>query len=238
MRTIYYWSFFVISLIIETFKTKKFIKRKNDIPKQEYETKMNEIAGKWSQKQLNNSGSTIHVKGHENIPEEAVLFVSNHQGNFDIAIFLSLINKNKGYIAKHEILRVPVLNMWMEELRCIAMDRSDIKQSLQAILEGIKILKDGYSLVIFPEGTRSLDGKMKPFKAGSFKLATKTGVPIVPVTIDGSHKMLKSGTMKIIPATVHVTIHPPIEVKNLTRDEQTELPQKVQKIIESALVKD
>lgn len=235
MRTIYYWCFLFVSLAIETLKAKRLMARKNTFTKGEYETKINTLVSKWSLKQLKNSGSTIHVKGHENIPKEAVLFVSNHQGNFDTAIFLSYVNKNKGYIAKKEMLKFPFIGVWMQELRCVAMDRGDLKQSLQAILEGIKILKDGYSLVIFPEGTRSLDGKMKPFKAGSFKLATKSGVPIVPVTIDGSHKMLKSGTLKINPTTVYVTIHPPLEVKNLTKDEQAQLPQQVQGIIQSAL---
>lgn len=236
MRTLYWYLYFAISITLLTPKLKMLQCKKSTMPKDEYETKVNEIVSKWALKQIKNSGSKIYVKGHENIPEGPVLFISNHQSSFDIAILLSCIKKNKGFIAKEDMNKIPLLKIWMKELRCLFLDRNDMKKSLQTILEGIKILKDDYSMVIFPEGTRSLDGKLNEFKAGSFKLATKTGVPIVPVTIDGSYKILKSGKIKINPSTVYVTIHPFVEIKNLDKEQQKLIPNKVKNIIESGFI--
>src|SRR5699024_1808110 len=91
-----------------------------------------------------------------------------------------------GFIAKVELTKFPIVSQWMKEMKCIFMDRSDRRQSLQSIKEGINILKNGHSMVIFPEGTRSKSDAMGEFKAGSMTLATKSGVPIVPITISGS----------------------------------------------------
>lgn len=234
MRTLYWYLYFAISITLLTPKLKRLQLKKGTMSKEEYETTVNEIVSKWALKQIKNSGATIHVKGHENIPEGPVLFISNHQSSFDIAILLSYVKKNKGFIAKEDMNKIPLLKTWMKELRCLFIDRNDMRKSLQTIREGIKILKDDYSMVIFPEGTRSLDGKLNEFKAGSFKLATKTGVPIVPVTIDGSYKILKSGSIKINPATVYVTIHPFVEIKNLEKDKLIEIPNKIKNIIQSS----
>lgn len=235
MRTIYWYLYFTTSLIIYSVKLKSLSSSKSKLSKEEYETKVNKIVSKWTKKQIKNSGAKIYIKGLENIPDDRALFISNHQSSFDIAILITYINKNKGFVAKEEMFKIPFMRAWMKELRCVSIDRNNMKKSLQAILEGIKILNDGYSMVIFPEGTRSLDGKVKEFKAGSFKLATKTGAPIVPITIDGSYRMLKSGSFKINPAKVYVTIHPAISVDNLNKEEQKNLPSRVQSIIESKL---
>jgi len=235
MRTLYWYLYFFLSLGISSNKLRSLRAKKGNISKEDYETRVNEIASNWSKKQIKNSGAKIYLEGIENIPEERVLFISNHQSSFDIAILMSYINKNKGFVAKKEMFEIPFLRAWMKELRCVSIDRTNMKKSLQAILEGIQILKDDYSMVIFPEGTRSIDGHMKEFKPGSFKLATKTGAPIVPVTIDGSYKILRSGSLKINPANVYVTIHPPIYVKDLDKEEQKIIPDKVQDIIQSKL---
>ena len=115
------------------------------------------------------------------------------------------------------------------------MDRSDIKQSLKIILEGIEVLKKGHSLVVFPEGTRSQCDEMHQFKHGSFKLATKSKVPIVPVTLDGTYKLRELYGGKITPARVDVYVHDPIPTEGLTKDEINELPEKVMQIIATKL---
>ena len=115
------------------------------------------------------------------------------------------------------------------------MDRSSLKKSAAAIIEGVNILKNGYSLVIFPEGTRSKGGPMCEFKAGSFKLATKAKVPIVPVTINGSYKLMEANNNMIKPAEVDLYIHPMIETYNLTKEEEKQLHTVVENIIKSKL---
>ncbi len=150
---------------------------------------------------------------------------------------MASIKKDTGFVSKIEIKKMPLVNQWMEFIHCIFMDRNDMKQSLKTILEGISILKSGFSLVVFPEGTRSKSDTMRDFKPGSFKLALKAKVPIVPVTIDGSYKIMEKNNGKIKPAHVDVYIHKPIYTKNLTKEEESELHIKVHEIIKSKLTK-
>lgn len=115
------------------------------------------------------------------------------------------------------------------------MDRHDMKQSAQVIIDGIKQLKSGINMVIFPEGTRSKTGALGDFKAGSFKLATKSKCPIVPITIDGTRNIMEANNYFIKKQNINLYIHPPIDVTTLTKEETAELPDKVKEIIESDL---
>ena len=230
-RTIYWYKYFFVSLALLNKRFNKHIANKANIPISEYEDLVNNEARIWCNKQIKNAGAKINITGEENIPTGAVLFVANHQSSFDIAILFALVDKNKGFVSKDSIFKIPFLKKWMFELKCISINRKDVKEALKTILKGIDILKNGYSLVIFPEGTRSLDGELLPFKAGSFKLATKSKVPIVPITIDGSINILKKGDPFIYPATVNMTIHPPIFTKDLTKEEQVLLPDQVRNIV-------
>ena len=192
----------------------------------------------WSRILLKVAGVKVTVHGLENIPTDTnVLYIGNHQGNFDIPIYMSQIPGLKGFVSKIEVKKIPGVRTWMEYMYCVFMDRSSIRKSGEAIIEGIKILKSGHSLVIFPEGTRSKGDNMGDFKAGSFKLATKSKVPIVPVTMNGSYKIMENSKKKWIvkPSHVNLYIHPAIETANLTKEEQDVLPTKVYEIIKSKL---
>ena len=192
----------------------------------------------WSRILLKVAGVKVTVHGLENIPTDTnVLYIGNHQGNFDIPIYMSQIPGLKGFVSKIEVKKIPGVRTWMEYMYCVFMDRSSIRKSGEAIIEGIKILKSGHSLVIFPEGTRSKGDNMGDFKAGSFKLATKSKVPIVPVTMNGSYKIMENSKKKWIvkPSHVDLYIHPAIETANLTKEEQDVLPTKVYEIIKSKL---
>jgi 1-acyl-sn-glycerol-3-phosphate acyltransferase len=176
------------------------------------------------------------VTGEENLHKEGpVLFVSNHQGNFDIPILLGFIDKPKAFIAKKELTKIPILRTWMEYMQCVFIDRSDARQSLKAINRGAELLQEGYSQVIFPEGTRSEDGTLREFKPGSLKLALKANVPIIPITIKGSYNMMPKGDWKIKAAKVEVIISPPVSTENVSVKESNELTEKVKTIIESHL---
>lgn len=235
-KTIIWYLDFAISLCCQTphlFKLKKLEKQGKISGKDSY---AHEVTTKWALKRLNHSGATVIVHGKENIPtDQNVVFMSNHQSNFDIALFMSHVDAPKGFISKIEMAKVPLLKEWMESIHCVFMDRSTLKGAASAIVEGIKLIKSGYSLVIFPEGTRSKGDQMTEFKAGSFKLATKPKVPIVPVTINGSYKLLEGNGNRIKAGTVEVYIHPAIETATLTKDELNELPTRVQNIIGSKL---
>ena len=236
LRTIAWYSNFAGSLVFkipQMYKVKR-LQRKPD--RQESIKYIHDVTSKWARRNVKISGAKVNVFGEENIPKDIpVVFIGNHQGNFDIALFMSYINKPKGYIAKIEMKKVPVISTWMEYMNCVFMDRSNLRKSAQAIIEGVKILKGGHSLVIFPEGTRSKGGAVGEFKAGSFKLATKAKVPIIPITIDGSYKLMEQNKSKIKPAEVNLYIHPMIETKELSKEEQNELPERVKNIICSKL---
>ncbi len=123
------------------------------------------------------------------IPDEPVLFVSNHQGSFDIPLLLGYIDKPKAFIAKWELRYLPFIGSWMKELGCIFIKRNDFRQTLKAFKGAGEVFKKGQSLVIFPEGTRSRSSKLGEFKRGSLKIALREKVPVVPVTIKGSYKL-------------------------------------------------
>ncbi|MBE6052807.1 MAG: 1-acyl-sn-glycerol-3-phosphate acyltransferase [Clostridium sartagoforme] len=192
----------------------------------------------WARTLLKVAGVKVTVHGLENIPKDKnVLYIGNHQGNFDIPIYISEIPGLKGFVSKIEVKKIPGVRTWMEHMYCVFMDRGSLRKAGEAIIEGVKILKKGHSLVIFPEGTRSKGNAMGEFKAGSFKLATKSKVPIVPVTMDGSYKVMENSKSKwlIKPANINLYIHPAIETSNLSKDEQDALPSKVHEIIKSKL---
>lgn len=237
IRTIIWFIWFALSLIISTpfiFRVKYLIK-KNRI--EESEALIYKCTNIWANSLLKLAGVKVNVHGVENIPKDkTVLFVGNHQGNFDIPIYITQIPKVIGFISKIEVEKIPLVRTWMNFLHCVFMDRSNLRKSGEAIINGIKNLKAGHSIVIFPEGTRSKGGPIKEFKAGSFKLATKSKCPIVPVTMDGSFKIMEHGNGPWIkPATVNLYFHPAIETANLTKEEQDILPKTVQSIIASKI---
>jgi 1-acyl-sn-glycerol-3-phosphate acyltransferase len=177
----------------------------------ERDTCANEVARNWARKAIAANGSKIKIFGIENVPTTGgVLFISNHQSNFDIPIFIGFIPRDKGFIAKVELMKVPVFRMWMKALGCIIVNRHDARQSLLALNLAAERLKEGHSLVVFPEGTRSSDGKLGHFKSGGFKLAFMAEVPIVPLTINGSMDIMPKGTSLIKSAEVEVIISPPV----------------------------
>ncbi|SDB64880.1 1-acyl-sn-glycerol-3-phosphate acyltransferase [Butyrivibrio sp. INlla16] len=138
------------------------------------------------------SGAKLTVIGEENVPKDtAVLYVGNHRSYYDIVLSYSRVPRITGYIAKKEILKVPILSQWMRNMDCLFLDRDDIRQGLQVILSAIDKVKNGISITIYPEGTRNGTDEMLPFHKGSFKIAQKTGCPIVPMTINNSNAIFE-----------------------------------------------
>lgn len=179
----------------------------------------------------------LTVNGRENLPAEGpVLYVSNHQGYGDIPICCAALDTVQlGFIAKEDLFKIPVFGKWMTRVRCLPMNREDVRAAMRDIQEGISYINDGFSLLIFPEGTRSRGGRTKEFKKGSLKLACKPGIPVIPITIDGSYKLYEE-TGKVLKNTdITLTIHPAIPTADMSKQEQNHLSETVQEIIESAL---
>ncbi len=138
-------------------------------------------------------GMKYTVLGTENVPKDTpVLYAANHRSLLDAALGYIAVPNLTGFVAKKEIRKVPFLNLWMYNVNCLFLDRSDIKAGLKVILTCIDYIKDGYSIFIAPEGTRSHEKDPLPFKDGSLKPAQKTGCPIIPVAITGTDDLFEN----------------------------------------------
>lgn len=235
LRTIIWFIYFWISLIL-LIPSRIKVKRLENMGKIEEKDKLVDKTVKhWADSLLKLSGCEVEVIGEEHIPKDRnVLFVSNHQGNFDIPILIKHLEKPKGFIAKKEMERFPMVSNWMKKMPCVFMDRDNPRESIKAIKEGTELLKSGYSLVIFPEGTRSSDGNLGEFKAGGLRLATKSKVDIVPVTIDGTKDIMKKDGWIIRPAKVKIIVSPVINMSDYEGDTK-ELSEKIHNIISENL---
>ena len=194
------------------------------------------ITRTWARQLVRLAGGRVEVSGLENLPASGgMLFVSNHQGAFDIPLLLGYIPVLKGFVSKKENFRLPIVSVWMKLLHCIILDRKDLRQSARAIARGIRDLKAGRSLVIFPEGTRSKSGTLNRFKEGSFKLATRSGATIVPLTIDGSYRLLEGNRGRIGPGVVRLHVHAPVILAQLPAEKRNDPAEWVRGIIASRL---
>lgn len=194
------------------------------------------VTGAWARQMIAVAGGKIEVSGLENLPAQGGrLYVANHQGAFDIPLLIGHVPGVKGFVSKKENFRLPIVSSWMRRLHCVVLDREDLRQSVQAIAQGVADLKGGRSLVIFPEGTRSKSDRLQRFKEGSFKLATRSGATIVPLTIDGSWRLLEGNRGRIKPGLVRLHIHPPLHLADLAAGPQQDPADLVRAIIASKL---
>ncbi|MCX2828423.1 lysophospholipid acyltransferase family protein [Bacillus pseudomycoides] len=231
--------FYLIVIVIGITPRLWRIKRKaQTMSPQEKDRLVYKTTNWFGKKMVRVAGSTVQVNGIENVPKDKpVLVVSNHQSDMDIPVLLGYLNKPIGFVSKAEIKKFPIVPTWMELMNCVFMDRSNRRQSLQAIKDGIELLKNGHSIVIFPEGTRSKGREMGEFKAGSFHLAVKAGVAILPVTVDGTYKMFETNGNRMKPAHATVTISKPITPEQYASMDIKELTQYTKDIIAAQLHK-
>lgn len=200
----------LLSITPQLIKANNYAKKGN---LKERDRIMYRLSKEWGKKTFESTGSTIEIIGSENIPEDQpVVFVGNHQSNLDIPILTGYIKKHTCFIAKKELGKIPILSLAIKNMNSILIDRGNARQSLRAITNGANNVKQGYSYVIFPEGTRSKDGTIASFKPGALKLATRSKAPIVPFTIVGANRIMQKGTLKIDKVDVKLIIDKPIYI--------------------------
>ena len=185
------------------------------------------------------SGSHITVIGHDRIPTDTpVLYIGNHRSFYDVIYTFHRSVGNIGYLSKIEFKKIPVLSWWMSMLHCEFVDRNDVKQGLKTILKCIDNVKGGCSMMIFPEGTRNHDeGTLMEFHEGSFKVATKSGCPIVPVTIGHSAQVLEDHYPWIRRADVIIEYGDPIYPDKLDAEDLKHIGAYTREIILKTLEK-
>jgi 1-acyl-sn-glycerol-3-phosphate acyltransferase len=170
------------------------------------------IAAWWGRFAATLLGISIEVEGEENYkPEKTYLVVSNHAGMADIPLILGSIHLNLRFMAKEELGRIPVFGWAIKTGGYVLVKRGHKKEAMQSLLDAANTLKNGRSIHIFPEGTRSETGAMLPFKRGAFIVAIKAGVPVLPVTISGSHLITPKKSLKINKGKIRLIIGKPIE---------------------------
>ena len=184
------------------------------------------------------AGTRLTVIGKEKVPEdEAVLYISNHRSIFDIVLLFPLLNNPTAILAKKSIEKVPVISRWMKVVRCQFLDRNDIKQGLQCILNCIRFAKEGESVLIFPEGTRSKTRDMGEFKDGSFKVAQKSGCRIVPVAVTNTDQIFEAHLPWLAAQNVTIEFAEPIDMKELPAEEKKHIGEYVHKLVEDMYIR-
>lgn len=179
------------------------------------------------------TGAKIIYKGEENIPKDtAVLYVGNHRSYFDVILTYVRVPRPTGYVAKKEMLRYPILVNWMKNLHCLFLDRDNIKEGLKTILQGVEQVKNGISVCIFPEGTRNkVPDTFLPFHEGSFKIAEKGNVPIVPMAIINTAAIFEDHVPALKKSPVVIEYCKPIYIKDLDKETRKSLGTYVSNII-------
>lgn len=179
-------------------------------------------------------GTTVIVKGEENVPTDtAVLYVGNHRSLLDIVLTYVRVPRPTGYVAKKELGKVPLLSVWMKHLYCLFLDRQDIKAGMKTIITAIEYAKMGISICIFPEGTRNKgEENLLPFHEGSFKIAQKANIPIVPMTLVNTSAIFEDQFPRVKRATVIIEYGKPIYLSELEGEQKKFVGAYVRGIIE------
>ncbi|PIU44859.1 MAG: 1-acyl-sn-glycerol-3-phosphate acyltransferase [Ignavibacteriales bacterium CG07_land_8_20_14_0_80_59_12] len=187
----------------------------------------------WSRMVLFTSGVRVRTKGTENIvPGRPYVYVSNHASLFDIPAVLAGIPDAVHFVYKKELQKVVFLGWALKASTYIPVVRERGREAARSIEEAARRIREGMSVILFAEGTRSPDGRVQPFKRGAFSLAAHAGVPIIPVTINGSEHVLPKRHLAIRPGTIELVVEPPIPTEGMdTREGETHLMEQVQSII-------
>ena len=174
------------------------------------------------------------ITGRENInKKQSYVVVSNHQSQYDILMLYGWLGVDFKWVMKMELRNVPILGVSCEKLGHIYIDRSDREAALASINAAKEKITGGTSVLFFPEGSRSKDGQLKAFKKGAFKMALDLDIPILPVSINNTRKILPSNTADLFPGSASMHIHPPISTEGYNDSNIQELMDKVKEIIAS-----
>ena len=180
------------------------------------------------------AGIRVHAVGREHLePGRAYLFMANHSSNLDPPVITPLLGRRIAIIAKQELFKIPLFGYAMHKANFVAVNRADRRSAVESVNNAVHVLQSGLGMMVFPEGTRSRDGRLLPFKKGPFHLAMEAGVPVVPITVVGSHDAWPKGSAKLRDGEIVVNFHPPIDPRQFASRE--ELMAAVRAAINSAL---
>jgi 1-acyl-sn-glycerol-3-phosphate acyltransferase len=184
----------------------------------------------WARLILKTTGVRVAVSGLERVdPARTYVFAANHQSIYDIPIVFTALPFQLRIVAKDSLGRIPFMGWHLYRAGHLLVDRS--RPGAGVVKKMAKLVDEHHSLIVFPEGTRSVDGVVQRFKGGSFALALEGGLPVVPVSVVGSSEVMKKGRLMVCPGHVRVTVHDPIETRDLDRGAVRELAARVEQIV-------
>ncbi|HFE65297.1 MAG TPA: 1-acyl-sn-glycerol-3-phosphate acyltransferase, partial [Caldithrix sp.] len=171
------------------------------------------------------AGVKLEVLGLENIqPGDSYIIVANHQSHMDIPVSMAALPLPIRIISKKELFKIPVFGWGMRAAGILEIDRSNRKKAIETLKKAEKIVRDNrLSILAFPEGTRSPEGKIHGFKKGPIILAINTGLPLLPVSVSGSRNILPKNTLRVSKGKIRVQIHPPVPTAELKIEQRNEL---------------
>jgi 1-acyl-sn-glycerol-3-phosphate acyltransferase len=181
------------------------------------------------------AGIRVLTAGLDNIPAQPCVFIANHVSNVDPLVFIPAIPRRVGILVKRELFRIPIFSAAMIRARFTPVDRGARESSGKSVSAAARILKEGLSYAIFAEGTRSPDGRLRPFKKGGFTMAIEAAAPIVPVSIAGTQRLLRKGSWIISPGAASVTFGPAVDASEYTLESRAELIQRVESLVAAGL---
>lgn len=185
---------------------------------------------------LKMGGVKFVVWGVEKLnPHQPYIFVANHQSLLDPLGMLLHLKRDVAFLAKKELFRLPIFNPGLYLIGCAPIDRSNRERAIESLRQAAELVRRGRSFIVYAEGTRTPDGQVHPFKKGAFHLALEAGVPIVPVTIDGTYDLMPKGSLHLNPGTAHIIVHEPIDVSGYNAETVGELAETTRQIIQSGL---
>ena len=180
---------------------------------------------------------TVTVKGREYIDRrQSYIIVSNHQSHFDIFVLYGWLFMDIKWVMKKELRKVPFIGWACDKLEFIYIDRSDNQKAIESLNAARERIVNGTSAIFFPEGTRSKDGKIAPFKKGAFRMAIDLGLPLLPITINGPRRILPSGSFNLFPGRAGIIIHPPVSTAELKEADLQDLMLKCRDLITSSFL--
>lgn len=191
----------------------------------------------WSGALVQRAGIQLAVEGAEHAtPDESFVLMSNHQSLYDVPVIYQALDRRIRMVAKKELFGVPLWGRAMQRAGFISLDRQSRERSRATLLRSATVLQAGTSIWIAPEGTRSKDGRLGPFRRGGFHLALQSGCRILPVTIIGTRAVLPAKGARVTDGCrVRVVVHPPVDPREFGEERRAELTERVRSVIASAL---